>query len=153
MATTAAQRRLLRDFKKLQEEQPEGITASPLEDDIFQWEAIIFGPDDTPWEGGSFELKFEFTEDYPNKPPQIKFKTALYHPNIYKDGSICLDILQNQWSPIYDVQAILIAIRSLLNDPNPNSPANAEAARLYLEDRKEYIRRVQEVVEKTFQED
>ncbi|KAF2587800.1 hypothetical protein F2Q70_00040081 [Brassica cretica] len=57
----------------------------------------------------------------------------MFHPNIYADGSICLDILQNQWSPIYDVAAILTSIQSLLCDPNPNSPANSEAARMYSE--------------------
>lgn len=31
------------------------------------WQAVIFGPDDTPWEGGTFKLLLEFTEDYPNK--------------------------------------------------------------------------------------
>ena len=41
------------------------------------------------------------------------------------------DILQNQWSPIYDVSAILTSIQSLLCDPNPASPANSEASRLY----------------------
>lgn len=88
-------------------------------------------PDDTPWEDGTFRLQLEFTEDYPNKAPTVKFVTKLFHPNVYADGSICLDILQNQWSPIYDISAILTSIQSLLCDPNPNSPANSEAARLY----------------------
>ena len=56
-------------------------------------------------------------------------------PAVYADGGICLDILQNQWSPIYDVSAILTSIQSLLCDPNPNSPANSEAARLYNDNR------------------
>jgi ubiquitin-conjugating enzyme E2 A len=66
----------------------------------------------------------------------------MFHPNIYNDGSICLDsniifnlVLQNQWSPIYDVWAILTSIRSLLSDPNPNSPANQVAAQMYNENR------------------
>jgi hypothetical protein len=63
----------------------------------------------------------------------VKFESKMFHPNIYNDGGICLDILQNQWSPIYDVSAILTSIQSLLCDPNPNSPANSEAARLYSE--------------------
>jgi len=104
-------------------------------------------PDDTPWEGGTFNLTLEFTEEYPNKPPVVKFITKLFHPNIYADGSICLDILQNQWSPIYDIAAILTSIQSLLSDPNPNSPANVEAASLYKDDRREYDRRVMEHVE------
>lgn len=71
-------------------------------------------------------------------------------PAVYADGGICLDILQNQWSPIYDVAAILTSIQSLLCDPNPNSPANSEAARLYNENKREYNRRVREVVEQSW---
>ena len=78
----------------------------------------------------------------------MKFITKIFHPNVYNDGKICLDILQNQWSPIYDISAILTSIQiflfimwSLLCDPNPNSPANAEAAKLYQENRREYIKR------------
>lgn len=70
---------------------------------------------------------------------------------VYADGSICLDILQNQWSPIYDIAAILTSIQSLLSDPNPNSPANSEAARLFQENKREYNRRVKEVVERSWQ--
>lgn len=117
-----------------------------------QWNAVIFGPDDTPWDGGTFKLTLDFSEDYPNKAPVVKFKSTMFHPNIYADGGICLDILQNQWSPIYDVSAILTSIQSLLSDPNPNSPANSEAARLYNENRREYNRRVREVVEQSWSE-
>ncbi|MBA0621142.1 hypothetical protein Godav_006791 [Gossypium davidsonii] len=91
---------------------------------------------------GTFKLTLQFTEDYPNKPPTVRFVSRMFHPNIYADGSICLDILQNQWSPIYDVAAILTSIQSLLCDPNPNSPANSEAARMFSENKREYNRRV-----------
>jgi len=148
--STSARRRLVRDLKKLQEDPPESIMAAPLEDNIMSWQAVIFGPEDTPWEGGVFKLSMEFSEEYPNKPPVVKFVTKIYHPNVYNDGSICLDVLQNQWSSIYDISAILTSIQSLLCDPNPNSPANSEAAKLYVEDRKEYHRRVRDVVESSW---
>ncbi|CAD8077911.1 unnamed protein product [Paramecium primaurelia] len=144
-----AQKRLLMDFKKIQQENQEDFMASPQENDIFHWEAVIFGPEQTPWEGGCFELKLAFTNDYPTKPPEVKFAPPIYHPNVYPDGRICLDILKEQWTPILDVWAILTSIRSLLCDPNPNSPANPEAAKLYMSDRAEYYRRVKEQVEKT----
>ncbi len=71
---------------------------------------------------------------------------------MYADGSICLDILQNKWSPIYDVSAILTSIQSLLGDPNPNSPANAEAARLFVENKHEYEERVDACVQASWQD-
>mmetsp|Transcript_44126 Transcript_44126/g.88498 ORF Transcript_44126/g.88498 Transcript_44126/m.88498 type:complete len:120 (+) Transcript_44126:1427-1786(+) len=96
------------------------------------WIAIIFGPKNTPWEGGIFKLLLKFTENYPEIPPIIRFyQNEICHPNIYQNGEICLDILQKRWSPIYTVSTILTSIQSLLCDPNPDSPANIKAADLY----------------------
>ncbi|KAF6022757.1 UBE2B [Bugula neritina] len=77
----------------------------------------------------------------------------MFHPNVYADGSICLDILQNRWSPTYDVSAILTSIQSLLHDPNPNSPANNEAAQLFRENRREYDRRVANIVTESWKDE
>jgi ubiquitin-conjugating enzyme E2 A len=108
---------------------------------------------DTPFEDGTFKLLLTFDESYPNKPPTVKFLSRMFHPNVYANGELCLDILQNRWSPTYDVAAILTSIQSLLHDPNPNSPANAEAAQLYRENMKEYVRRVRATVEDSWLED
>ena len=81
---------------------------------------------DTPFEDGTFKLLLTFDESYPTKPPTVKFLSRMFHPNVYANGELCLDILQNRWSPTYDVAAILTSIQSLLHDPNPNSPANAD---------------------------
>ncbi|KAL8528311.1 hypothetical protein ACS0TY_005934 [Phlomoides rotata] len=151
--STPTRKRLMRDFKRLQHDPPAGISGAPYDDNIMLWNAVIFGPDDTPWDGGTFKLTLQFSEDYPNKAPVVRFISRMFHPNIYADGSICLDILQNQWSPIYDVAAILTSIQSLLYDPNPNSPANSEAARLYSENKREYNRKVREIVEQSWTAD
>ncbi len=66
---TNARRRLMRDLKKIQDDPTQGLTASPTEDNIMKWDAIIFGPEDTPWEDGIFQLTLEFSEEYPNKAP------------------------------------------------------------------------------------
>lgn len=105
---------------------------------------------ETPFEDGTFKLLLTFDESYPNKPPTVKFLSRMFHPNVYANGELCLDILQNRWSPTYDVAAILTSIQSLLHDPNPNSPANAEAAQLYRENMKEYVRRVKATVEESW---
>ena len=92
--STPARKRLVRDFKRLQSDPPTGISGAPTESNIMLWHAVMFGPEDTPWEGGTFKLTLQFTEEYPNKAPTVKFVTKMFHPNIYADGSICLDILQ-----------------------------------------------------------
>lgn len=145
--STPAKRRLVRDFKHIQDDPPPGISAAPKEDDIMNWNAVIFGPPGTPYEDGTFHLTLEFSEEYPNKAPKVKFISKMFHPNIYTDGSICLDILGTRWSPTYDVSAILTSVQSLLDEPNPNSPANAFAAQLYTENRNEYVKHVSSIVE------
>lgn len=69
----------------------------------------------------------------------------MFHPNVYSDGNLCLDIIQDNWSPIYTVSSILTSIQSLLTDPNAASPANPEAAKMYVENPKEYRKRVRRV--------
>lgn len=77
----------------------------------------------------------------------------MFHPNVYASGELCLDILQNRWSPTYDVSSILTSIQSLLNDPNISSPANVEAANLYKDHRSQYVKRVKETVEKSWNDE
>lgn len=79
--------------------------------------AVIIGPADTPFEDGTFRLVMHFEEQYPNKPPGVKFISQMFHPNVYGTGELCLDILQNRWSPTYDVAAILTSIQRF--EPNP----------------------------------
>uniref|UniRef100_A0A3Q2I833 E2 ubiquitin-conjugating enzyme n=1 Tax=Equus caballus TaxID=9796 RepID=A0A3Q2I833_HORSE len=148
--STPARRRLMRDFKRLQEDPPVGVSGAPSENNIMQWNAVIFGPEGTPFEDGTFKLVIEFSEEYPNKPPTVRFLSKMFHPNVYADGSICLDILQNRWSPTYDVSSILTSIQSLLDEPNPNSPANSQAAQLYQENKREYEKRVSAIVEQSW---
>uniref|UniRef100_A0A673J0K6 E2 ubiquitin-conjugating enzyme n=2 Tax=Sinocyclocheilus TaxID=75365 RepID=A0A673J0K6_9TELE len=150
--STPARRRLMRDFKRLQEDPPAGVSGAPSENNIMVWNAVIFGPEGTPFEDGTFKLTVEFTEEYPNKPPTVRFISKMFHPNVYADGSICLDILQNRWSPTYDVSSILTSIQSLLDEPNPNSPANSQAAQLYQENKREYEKHVSAIVEQSWRD-
>lgn len=76
---------------------------------------MIIGPADTPFEDGTFRLVMHFEEAYPNKPPGVKFISQMFHPNVYGTGELCLDILQNRWSPTYDVAAILTSIQRYVN--------------------------------------
>eukprot|EP00793_Prasinoderma_coloniale_P000913 PRCOL_00007003-RA len=144
MATSAAMLRLAADLKAINQEPPSGCSASPnSEDNMFVWSATIFGPDETPWEGGVFSLRVTFGENYPEKPPRVRFTS--------EDGTLCLDIIQDQWSPCHNICTILSSIQSLLCDPNPNSPANPEAAQLFTHDKSAYHKRIRRCAQKSIE--
>lgn len=71
-----------------------GISAFPEEDNIFFWKGTITGSKDTVFEGTEYKLSLSFPNDYPFKPPKVKFETTCFHPNFDVHGNICLDILQ-----------------------------------------------------------
>jgi ubiquitin-conjugating enzyme E2 C len=95
-----------------------GISAFPCGENLLRWNATIDGPPDTPYEGLTFKLAFLFPSDYPYAPPRVVFTTPVYHPNIDMKGRICLDILKDKWSAIYNVQTVLLSLQSLLGEPN-----------------------------------
>lgn len=82
MASSLASRRLFHEYRTLTSSPPDGITAGPVsEDNIFLWEALIQGPDGTPFEGGVFPAELKFPKDYPLNPPSMKFLCDVWHPN------------------------------------------------------------------------
>lgn len=76
---------------------------------------------DSPYSGGVFFLSIHFPTDYPFKPPKVNFTTRIYHPNINSNGSICLDILRDQWSPALTISKGAPSAPSRLYLSNPSS--------------------------------
>jgi ubiquitin-conjugating enzyme E2 D/E len=140
-------RRLTKEYKELTENPITNCSATLINDDITTWDATIIGPDDTPYAGGVFKLQIKFPPTYPINPPQVYFKTKIFHCNINGE-SICLDILKYNWSPALSISKVLISICSLLNDPNPDSPLNGEAASFYRNDREKYNAEVKKYIKK-----
>ena len=99
---------------------------------------VSHGRQDSPYQGGLFFVAIHFPPDYPFKPPKVNFKTKVYHPNVNSHGSICLDILKEQWSPALTISKVLLSICSLLCDPNPDDPLVPEIAHIYKTDRPRY---------------
>ena len=131
-------KRLTGELRKIKDSKDkselDGIEINPT-DDALIWVAKIKGPISSPFENAIFDVLIRFPEEYPFKPPSIRFLDAnrIFHPNVYRDGKICVDILQNNWAPALNVCNVLISLRSLLEDPNPSSPANRNAAILYVD--------------------
>ncbi|RPA87060.1 ubiquitin-conjugating enzyme [Ascobolus immersus RN42] len=161
-SSTVASRRLLHEYRALSLSPPDGITAGPSsEDDLFTWECLIAGPSGTPFEGGVFPAELKFPHDYPLSPPTMKFTCEMFHPNIYKDGTVCISILHapgddpnmyesasERWSPVQSVEKILLSVMSVLAEPNDESGANIDASKVWRENRKQYEAEVRRCVRK-----
>ncbi|KAH0896882.1 hypothetical protein HID58_046450 [Brassica napus] len=150
-----ASKRILKELKDLQKDPPTSCSAGPVAEDMFHWQATIMGPTDSPYAGGVFLVTIHFPPDYPFKPPKVipisfyvnvclakarvvAFRTKVFHPNINSNGSICLDILKEQWSPALTISKVLLSICSLLTDPNPDDPLVPEIAHMYKTDKNKY---------------
>ena len=129
-------KRVIYDINQLK--QKNAIDFKLIDNNSIQFK--ISGPKDTPYEGGKWEMSIFFPPDYPFKSPSIGFIDKIYHPNVdYNSGSICLDVLNQAWSPIYTSQHIIdIFIPQLLTYPNPGDPLNKEAADMLLNNKAEY---------------
>ncbi|XP_058283382.1 ubiquitin-conjugating enzyme E2 G2 isoform X3 [Hylobates moloch] len=96
------------------------------EENFFEWEALIMGPEDTCFEFGVFPAILSFPLDYPLSPPKMRFTCEMFHPNIYPDGRVCISILHapgddpmgyessaERWSPVQSVEKILLSVATV----------------------------------------
>lgn len=115
------------------------IRAGPIDEtNLYLWWGIISGPAGTPYEGGQFNVIIEFPTEYPFKPPKLKFQTRIFHPNISRKGTVCVDILQRNWSPVLTAENVLLSVTSLLASPNPDDPMDTESANMFQLNRTRY---------------
>jgi len=158
---------LKKQFKDINTASDLGLSVGLVdENNFYKWSVVIFGPSDTIYEGGFFKALLEFPDDYPNSPPQMKFVTKMWHPNIYPDGRVCISILhppgvdkfneqeraEERWRPSLGAEEILLSVISMLNDPNPDSPANIDAAVMFRNNPDEYKSRVRSLVYETMED-
>ncbi|RWS23632.1 ubiquitin-conjugating enzyme E2 C-like protein [Leptotrombidium deliense] len=129
--TSAASKRLRRELMDLMMSSDKGVSAFPDGDNLFRWIATIEGPKDTVYESLKFKLRLEFTAKYPYVAPRVQFTSTCFHPNVDSEGNICLDILKDKWTALYDVRTVLLSIQALLSEPNLESPLDPLAASLW----------------------
>ncbi|XP_041449444.1 SUMO-conjugating enzyme UBC9-B-like [Drosophila obscura] len=131
--------------KSWRKDHPFGFVARPCKKPdgtltLFRWECEIPGKKGTDWEGGVYKLIMHFTDDFPCYPPICKFEPALFHPNIFPSGTVCLSLLNADqgWRQDTSIKQILLAIQQLLDEPNIVDPAQATAYTIYKFNRLEY---------------
>mmetsp|Transcript_79353 Transcript_79353/g.92749 ORF Transcript_79353/g.92749 Transcript_79353/m.92749 type:complete len:169 (+) Transcript_79353:56-562(+) len=132
-------------------------------DNIFTWNVCFEGPAGTLYEGGIFNCLLTFPDNFPELPPKMVFKTEMWHPNIYPDGTVCISILHppgedefnkqelasERWRPVLGVDSILLSVLSMLSAPNIDSPANVDAGIQFRDDPEGYKKKVRALTKKS----
>jgi len=129
---TASAKRIQKELAEITLDPPSNCSAGPKGDNLYEWVSTIMGPPKSVYQGGVFFLDIVFPQEYPFKPPKVTFRTRIYHCNISNNGSICLDILKDQWSPALTISKVLLSICSLLTDCNPADPLVPAIAQQYI---------------------
>jgi ubiquitin-conjugating enzyme E2 D/E len=142
----AAMKYLKKEFDALQNDPilSLGCTVGLENKDIFHWKISLAGPVDTPYAGGMFFLTAAFSEDYPEKKPEVRFINKIYHLNVSPtNGHICISTL-NEWKPKTPMVDVISAIFALFYDQNPKSPYSGEMAREYEHERNKFNQKARE---------
>lgn len=154
---SASLKRLQIEYQKYLKEPNEYYIIKEL-DNLYEWSIILFGPPETIYEGGIFECIFKFPKTYPNNPPEFKFITPIKHPNIYKDGKVCMSILHEgddetgyekvseRWTPAHSVHSILISFLLILVEPNIESPADVDNCIAYRNNYDNYKKNIYKII-------
>eukprot|EP01113_Clastostelium_recurvatum_P042138 TRINITY_DN6802_c0_g1_i3.p1 TRINITY_DN6802_c0_g1~~TRINITY_DN6802_c0_g1_i3.p1 ORF type:complete len:430 (-),score=99.89 TRINITY_DN6802_c0_g1_i3:1-1269(-) len=125
-------KRIRSDLEKLMKHPNPSIHVAPHEEDLTHMEALIIGPDDTPYAGGMFHFEMRFPHDYPWNPPKVLLRTTdsgrtRFNPNLYANGKVCLSILGTWegpgWRAVQTLESVLVSVQSLMNAaPYHNEP-------------------------------
>jgi len=121
-----------------------------VNDNMQEFYVLFYGPTETPFAGGVWRIHVELPDQYPFKSPSIGFMNKIFHPNIDElSGSVCLDVINQTWSPMFDMINIFeVFLPQLLRYPNPNDPLNGEAAALLMRHPQEYEQKVKDYVQR-----
>ncbi|ORD96258.1 UBC2 [Hepatospora eriocheir] len=131
--------RLQNEFSNIQRSLEYGCYVKPRKLNFNIWDVQISK------DGYFFKLTMKFPKQYPNTPPEVKFNSKMFNPNVYGDGMVCLDLIGHKWKPTLTVLDIIKGLLRLLDDPNPESPANSRAAKLFSSKSSEYLSKVKEL--------
>jgi len=139
-SSSGSVKRIWKEYRELLDTPAAYWTPYVTADDCHLWKSILEGPKGSPYENGRWIVSYQFPQDYPFKPPMVRFLVPIYHCNINNDGKICLDILKDSWSPALTARHIFNSLTALLLSPNPMDALDSVKANVYSDNKDTYNR-------------
>ncbi|EQB60631.1 ubiquitin conjugating enzyme e2 [Vairimorpha apis BRL 01] len=166
LSPTAA-KRLMKEEQMFKDEPKDEILfiAKPRQEGTTKtyktWDVYFLLKDDNSlYKDKVIEAELVFPGEYPIRPPTLTFITNMWHPNIYTNGKVCISILEedtpgpigcgtpeDRWSPVQNIRTVLLSLVILLDNPNPDSPANVDATKVFRNNIEEYKNKVVGLIE------
>lgn len=140
-------KQISRELCDLTQNPVEGVRVVFNDEDVTSVQADIDGPSGTPYYGGSFRIRLVLGKNFPSSPPKGFFVTKIFHPNVGRNGEICVNTLKKDWNQDLGIKHILLTIKCLLIVPNPESALNEEAGKMLLEQYDDYCKRAKMMTE------
>ena len=142
---TMASKRVQKELQRLQKNSMKGFANLKVDDkNILEWEGVIL-PNQHPYNTGAFRILIKFPKDYPFKPPEISFKTNIYHPNVDEKGRVCLKILNSEkWRPAIKVEEVIASLIAMIDEPEPDHPLRGDLAEEFTKNRESFNKKAAE---------
>lgn len=134
-----AQLRIQKDLAEIQ--LPKTIQLTCLDNTSMNLEVIIT-PDEGYYQQGKFRFSMQLNHNFPIEPPRVKCLQKIFHPNIDLEGNICLNILREDWTPVLNLNSVLVGLLFLFLEPNATDPLNKESASVLMKDKNAFARLV-----------
>ncbi|TFK27391.1 UBC-like protein [Coprinopsis marcescibilis] len=135
----ATLRRIQKELRDIHSQPIDGVTVNVDDDNQFEWKCSIKADSESPYKGGTFNLKLSLPPNFPFKAPTVTFTTKIYHPGINEEGAICVPVLRDEWKPTITLSSVLHIIQDKLNNPSPDDPFEPAIAGVLKNDKAKFL--------------
>ncbi|KAL6160063.1 hypothetical protein ACJBU6_01416 [Exserohilum turcicum] len=136
----AMQKRLEREYHAMRKNPTLAYHVQLKQGEFSDWLGSLQGLKNSAYQGGTFKFHLHFTEEYPAKPPTLRFTTRIYHPNVdARTGAVAWRMLGSGWHHNITVEKVMMSLRTLLDHPELESAVEMQIAREFIQQPKRYV--------------
>ncbi|XP_055337209.1 ubiquitin-conjugating enzyme E2-22 kDa-like [Paramacrobiotus metropolitanus] len=133
--------RLLVELTNMTKEPDENVRVvfwDMIENRVETLTVTIAGPAGSVYKDADFLLDVKLPENYPQRPPNLRFLTKIWHPNICPVTGRLYPGFYSTWCECMTIKTLLGSARGLLSSPLLGDSANAILAYQFVSNRDQF---------------